>query len=513
MLASPFRLLRLGLYNASFMSAPRAKTKGDGLTAGVLAAVFGGLYGLTLCRTVYWYDSAELVTAAVTLGITHPPGYPLYTLLAHGLTWLPIEPALAVNLMSAVFGAAAVALVFAVGRQLGLERPAAALGAAVLGTGRVFWSNAVVAEVYTPAVAAAALVLLLLLRGADEHRFELSLLGAWLAGLSLGLHMSIATLGLGFAWLVWVNGRRIGRLIAAAGAAALGSLIFLYIPLRSARNPALNICDPSTPAQLAWYLSGGAYRHWFGADSGGLLERGAALGGALSDQLGWAGIALSLVGIAWLSRQRTEACLALVLMAAGNLAFFFRYRAHDVEVFLLPTTMLLCCFAGAGAQALWSQIGRAVKPGRAKAARAVVAGALFLLPLRLGYASYQSADMSRFDETESFVRAMEQTLPQDAVILNFTTPPEWKRYAVFGMYDQLVRERRRDVTHVIAPDLRKLARDFDPQDAIYLYAPVEMLDYFFETQPEGPLIRVLGPKPDAAVRAPRKTKKGRTCWN
>ena len=43
---------------------------------------------------------AEFVTAGVTHGITHPPGYPLYTLLGHLFTWLPIEPATAVNLMS-----------------------------------------------------------------------------------------------------------------------------------------------------------------------------------------------------------------------------------------------------------------------------------------------------------------------------------------------------------------------------------------------------------------------------
>lgn len=495
------------------MSAPRAKANRDGLIAGLLGATFLSLYALTLCRTVYWYDSAELVTAAVTLGITHPPGYPLYTLLAHVLTWLPIEPALAVNGMSALFGAVAVALVFLVGRQLGLQRPAAALGASMLGASGLFWSNAVVAEVYTPGIAAAALVSYWLLRGAGERRFDLSLLGAFSAGLSLGLHMSIATLGLGFAWLVWVNGRQLRRLIAAAGAALAGSLIFLYVPLRAARDPALNICDPSTPAQLAWYLSGGAYRHWFGADATGIFERGAALGSGLVGQIGWAGIALAIVGIAWLSRQRTEACLALVLMAAGNLAFFFRYRAHDVEVFLLPTTMILCWFAGAGAQALGSQIAAAVKPGRARAARASIGGALFLLPLHLVYANYERTDMSEQRETEAFLHAVEQTLPRDAVILNFTTPPEWKRYTVFGMYDQLVRNRRRDVTHVIAPDPRELARSFDPAAAIYLYAPVEMMERFFVTEPEGPLIRVVEPKPDAAERAPRKRKKGRTCWN
>ena len=35
----------------------------------------------TLCPSVYVGDSGELITAAYTLGICHPPGYPVYCIL------------------------------------------------------------------------------------------------------------------------------------------------------------------------------------------------------------------------------------------------------------------------------------------------------------------------------------------------------------------------------------------------------------------------------------------------
>jgi len=41
------------------------------------------LYLNTVCPTVYWYDSAEFASAAAVLGIPHPPGYPIYTLLGY----------------------------------------------------------------------------------------------------------------------------------------------------------------------------------------------------------------------------------------------------------------------------------------------------------------------------------------------------------------------------------------------------------------------------------------------
>ena len=39
------------------------------------------LYLATTCPTVYFGDSGELIAAADSLGVAHPPGYPLYTLL------------------------------------------------------------------------------------------------------------------------------------------------------------------------------------------------------------------------------------------------------------------------------------------------------------------------------------------------------------------------------------------------------------------------------------------------
>lgn len=485
----------------------------DSLAAAGLAGAFLTLYALTLCRTVYWYDSAELVTAAVTLGVTHPPGYPLYTLLGHLFTWLPFEAATAVNSMSAVFAATAVALLFLVGRRLGLGRTAASIGAATLGASGLFWANAAVAEVYCPAVAVSALVLYLLLRAFEEGRFRLALWAAFAAGLGLGIHMSVATLGLGFAFLVWANGSRLSRMLQAGGAALLGSLIFIYVPARASQDPPLNICDPSSPGQLVWYLSGGAYRDWF-SQSDGVLERARTIAGFFPEQLGWAGLGLALMGTLWLGRRQPQACIALVLMALGNVLFFFDYEAHDLEVFLLPTTMVLCCFVGAGAQALVDEVAKRFPAPSAQQAAVLVSALLMLFPLSLVFGNFDAVDMSKFDETEPFIEAAMDALPPDAVILNFTTPPEWKRYAVFGMYAQMVLGERPDVTHVFSPDLRELARELEPGAPIFVYAPVEMLAYFFELEPVGPFHRVVAAKPNAATEAPRKRKnRKRSCWN
>lgn len=469
-----------------------------------------GLYAATLCPTVYWYDSAELTAAAATLGITHPPGYPVYTWIGFVASALPVEPALALNAMSAAFAAAAVALLFAIGRELGVARGPAAVGAATLGVGNVFWMNAVIAEVYCPGVAGAALVVLLLLRAVRFGSIRLMLLGALAAGVSLGLHMSIATLGLGLAWLVWIGARRWQAMLWSGLAALGGSLVFAWIPYRAAQDPPLNACDPSTAGQLAWYLSGGAYRRVFAAEVG-VLDRVTTLGDSLAAQLTWVGLGLAVVGMLWLVRARRSIGVAFGLMMLGNLGFFFRYQTHDVEVFLLPTTMLLCALAGCGVHAVIERVSKP-RPGvRSRTIASSLVAAAFVLPIGLGIANHAEASKRGFDEAERYLGAVVEALAQDAVILTFATPEEWKRYAVFAMYGQLVRGERTDVRHWVAPDVKRLAQHFDASIPLYAYVPLEILTRSFEVAREGPVFRVVAPKPDAVRTTPRKQRRGRTC--
>src|SRR4051794_15474619 len=74
------------------------------------------LYVRTLAPDLLLADGAEFQTLASTLGMTHPTGYPIYLLIGHVFTWLPFgDVAYRVNLLSAVAGALALALIFLAG--------------------------------------------------------------------------------------------------------------------------------------------------------------------------------------------------------------------------------------------------------------------------------------------------------------------------------------------------------------------------------------------------------------
>src|SRR6476469_318386 len=71
-----------------------------------LAALF--LYSSTLAPTVTLVDSGELIVAAHSLGVAHPPGFPFYLMLAHLVSLVPVgNVATRVNFASALFAALA----------------------------------------------------------------------------------------------------------------------------------------------------------------------------------------------------------------------------------------------------------------------------------------------------------------------------------------------------------------------------------------------------------------------
>ena len=118
--------------------------------------------------------------------LAHPPGYPLYILIAHTFTWLPVgDIGYRVNLLSAVFAAISLYFVYCIVLRLTRETVAALAAAWTLGLSYPFWANSVVAEVYTLDAALVSGMLLFLLRWNDEREIRDLVVAFALFGLSL----------------------------------------------------------------------------------------------------------------------------------------------------------------------------------------------------------------------------------------------------------------------------------------------------------------------------------------
>ncbi|HET9514346.1 MAG TPA: DUF2723 domain-containing protein [Gemmatimonadales bacterium] len=172
--------------------------------AALTAAIVLGIYIVTLGPTIAFWDTAEYIAAAKVLGIPHPPGNPLFVILAHvfGLIPLAAEYAARINLFAAVTGAATAGIWFLVTdrwmRNIVPWRPAR-LAAAFAGTlaGATLWTvwnqSTVNEKVYTVSLLSMALVIWIAVHWGDDvpgpHRDRWLVLIAYLITLSSTNHM------------------------------------------------------------------------------------------------------------------------------------------------------------------------------------------------------------------------------------------------------------------------------------------------------------------------------------
>lgn len=192
------------------------------------------LYIRTLAPSLLWGDSAEFQTLSYTLGMTHPSGYMTQIMLGKLFTYIPVgNIAYRVNLMSAFFGALAVAQVYLIVRMLG-GLPIAGISASMmLALSELFWRRALVAESYAIAASMVATLWLLFLfwRGTQKwvYLFAVGLAG----GLSMGIHSTVLMTSISVLIIMLMTTRKRADWTGAATGALLGIgltfLFFLYL--------------------------------------------------------------------------------------------------------------------------------------------------------------------------------------------------------------------------------------------------------------------------------------------
>ena len=348
------------------------------------------------------------------LGTPHNPGYPLFVLLTHPLAYLPFGSfAYRVNLFSACAGALAVGLVFACARALGCSRASSAAAALAFGFGHTFWSQAVVAEVYTLNAALVAGMLAGFAWWGRTGKAAAFYTGTFCLALGLAHHTTIAL----FAPGVLVYALRVKpafvfrpRTIAACAAIALiGLSPYALILIRSHQSGVYLESRATTLAELVDVVRGKQFAHQlFAFDAPDVLAKRLPMvfERLVLPELTYVGAAASLAGLVWLLRKRLSEGLLLSIGAAATLLFAANYDVLDLEVFVIPAVLVAWLFGAVGADQLNRLAARI--PGGAVAA-AAIAGAL---PIWLFATNLERTDRSRDVEAEAHMDRLFERLPE-----------------------------------------------------------------------------------------------------
>ncbi|MFQ6091242.1 MAG: protein O-mannosyl-transferase family [bacterium] len=446
-----------------------------------------GVYNLTLCPTVYWYDSGELISACFNLGIAHPTGYPLYTILGRVFSLLPLgDTAFRVNVMSAFFGALTVVTIYLVVKAListlwqqeqrcgdhgrltwcGIEVPAIT-ASLTYAFSPLFWTQTAMAEVYTLHTFLIALLILSLLLWARsstvssrflqnrvsneagqqaEWKEKHLYLFSFLLGLSLGHHLTTLLFVPAFFFFIVAEDVRILKR-AKVLAPALIFLLFglsvdLYLLVRARLDPLQNWGDPETWGRLKDVVTGVEIRARptrYAPHSIGELFT------LLGQQFLLPGIVLGTVGIFSTIRKARTLFIFFLLFFAGMVLYILR-NYDFLEDQYLPVFLVFALWIGIGTKELISSVAYHLfggNPGVRGFISAVIFGLVLALPFSLFALNYRSTDKSRLRVAQHYGELILNNLDPESLLLS-----EDSNIPLLLYYFQRAEGRRPDVANI-----------------------------------------------------------------
>ena len=347
------------------------------IAACIVATLAFWAYTQTLLPGVDLGDTGGFQAAVLSPDVSARQAYPLYYGLARPFVRAvsAANPARGLNLFSAIFGAAAVGLLTFLCAAIAESLAAGIAAGLLLAFSYTFWSQAIIAEVYTLHLALVlACCLALYGYAARPSRGRLAIVFAIYA-LAFGNHLSMILLLVPFTvfllhvtpeWRALFRPATIGMALAIATAGALQYW------------PNLTSVWHLPDAPVAWTDRLGAF--WFdttkadwresmvlGVRGDQLADRAGMWWFDARQQFGVAGLALALLGAVRLWMVSRPWATFVVLAYAINTAFAFTYNVGDTHVFYLPSHVFTALAAGA---ALSSFGG----PNRARPAQSLSAG-------------------------------------------------------------------------------------------------------------------------------------------
>jgi Protein of unknown function (DUF2723) len=506
-----WRVWRIEILHISlaFVSKPFSELSFRGKALICAALVFSVsllIYRWTLAPTVTLVDSGELIVTARFLGVAHPPGFPLYLILAHLFSLIPIGSiAFRINFASAFFAALASGLLTLVVAEFiasasyltqtkvkkgkkklarpGVETdgdgksiwmlnviPAVSAGF-LLAFSRTLWSYATIAEVYTLNTLLIVTILFLMARWRrrilEDPRWtrgkfgkpaitdqDLPLYAAAITfGLALGVHH--VTVGLLLPALAVIVYRTQGfeffrsRRLLYASIVSLCALFAVdsYLPLSASADPLLNWGNPRSLQAIWWHITGRQYQVFFSFTPAILGEEFRKFLDLLLSEFGrpWMPLALICALIGYFSafkRDRTTFWF-LILIVVCNLAYTLCYEiAEDKDAYHLPVFVSVAIACGLGLREILQRFPVAI--------RNLAAPVVLVLPIFALAANWPFNNRSHYWIAHDYVENIQSTIEPNGLLLTL----DWQ-VASPMLYTREIEQRRRDIKAIDVQLLRR----------------------------------------------------------
>jgi tetratricopeptide (TPR) repeat protein/uncharacterized membrane protein YqaE (UPF0057 family) len=431
------------------------------------------VYIVSLNPVFHANDSPETTACAFTLGIQHPPGYPLFSLMGKIFTFIPCgNIGFRVNLLAACCGAGSAALLFVIIFNILAKKDSdiypvifSALAASLtFAFSYTIWSESLSSKggIYTLNVLLLLVIIYYLFEWERLGGMKYFYAACFIFGVSLANHwesMAVVFPALAvFAFLVFKKNGFYGkkflpRFLIACAATVPGIFLYIYLIIRSRSGTILNWGAPVDFQQLLWVVFRAQYADLEKAKSmATVLKQAVRVSGHIFNGLTIPGFFLAIAGIFGFMqtgrKQRLILFGVMFAMIVVSISFYLNLKDEMMwimDVFLIPAYVSMAVFAGCGIYMI------SVYAGSRKKIFLYPAAALFMTVPVLQYALNRAeTDQSRYFYGYDFGMNVIKSINTDGIAMlegDFNVMPQ--------MYFRQVMHRG----------------NFSPVTTIFLYVP------------------------------------------
>ncbi|MGQ9464369.1 MAG: glycosyltransferase family 117 protein [bacterium] len=294
------------------------------------------VYWYSLCPTVYLIDSGELAAVSYTLGIAHPTGYPLYTLISYLFAHLPGEPIIYLNILSGIFSVIAALFLYMISNTV-LEKKfhCSILIISLFAFSQIIWRNSITNEVY-PLTALFCIILFYLFFSLNNTRVYYALM--FFMGLSFTNHIIIFSLAIPL-YVFFIINYKIGikKIVLGLIFAGIGLSAYLYLIFRTLGNAEIAWGNTCNLQRLFWHLTGKQYQVWMFSLSFKEVLSNAKQGISLIlTNFLYIFIIFVFAGFYWLFKNEKKKFWLFLAIFVLNFIYTINYAIPDIESYYIP---------------------------------------------------------------------------------------------------------------------------------------------------------------------------------
>ena len=450
------------------------------------------IYIITSAPSVVQIDSGELAAVQATLGIAHPTGYPLFTMIGYlfSLIPLPMTKIFQLNILAAIYCSAAIG-VFTYTIKFCLdnlssfkkkqpvrkesskkekkkskdknektEKPAeipenlklltAVLGGLILAFSRTFWFQSTSVEVYSLHLTLITLIILFLLK-AYVSLLENDKLINWLVFsffLALGFtnHLTTILILPGVAYLYFsrygFNSKSFKRLaIMILFFIPILVLIYSYLPIRASQNPLLDWGNPVDWERIYRHVTGKQYQVWLFTSFDSAGKQLNHFFTILPEEF-YAGLALAFIGLFVSFFKARKLFLFMLITFLFAVLYSINYDIHDIDSYFLLAFIMIAFFAAFGILKILE-----MKSLQKNYALILIS---FLIAIQF-YFNFIKVNQSGVYTFEDYTKATLNGVPKNSIVFSY----QWDYFISASNYFQFVEDYRRDVTVIDKELLRR----------------------------------------------------------